>query len=137
MAVALVGPSDGEDIMSTAFAKVLGSRTWPRLNDDEKARYLCRSVANEAKRWGAKRSRRHQREALLAARRTVAPEYDVDESVWNAIVSLSTRQRAVVYLTYYEDLNTSQVAQRLGISVGSVFQHLSRARRTLEKNLDD
>lgn len=136
MAVALVGPSDGEDIMSTAYARVLGARTWASLNDEEKVRYLCRAVTNEARRWGAKRTRQYKRDALLAAQHTVSPEYQVDDTVWNAIANLTTRQRAVVYLTYYEDLKTSQVADRLGISVGSVFQHLNRARRTLEKNLD-
>lgn len=136
LAVALVGPSDGEDVFSTSFMKVLGTRVWPRLDDDERVRYLCRTVTNEAKRWGARRGRQHQRYAILAARRTVPAEIDVDDAVWQAIAQLSTRQRAVVYLTYYEDLDTSQVANRLGISKGSVFQHLNRARNTLEKLLN-
>ncbi len=136
LAIALVGPAEGDDIFASAITRVLGSRTWHRLDDDARVRYLCRTITNEARRWGSRNSRQHRRDAILAARRTVAPEMDVDDSVWEAIATLSARQRAVVFLTYYDDLDTSEVANRLGISPGSVYQHLHRARRALERRLD-
>ena len=44
----------------------------------------------------------------------------------------SARQRAVVFFTYWEDLDGATTADRLGISEGSVRRHLDRARKALK-----
>ena len=49
---------------------------------------------------------------------------------------LSPRQQATVLLTYWDDLAPRDVAQRLGISEGSVRRHLARARARLRRVLD-
>jgi RNA polymerase sigma factor (sigma-70 family) len=49
---------------------------------------------------------------------------------------LSLRQRAVVFLTYWEDLGPASVAELLGISEGAVRRHLARARARLKEVLD-
>lgn len=66
----------------------------------------------------------------------VSVEQQTPEEIWSAVASLSMRQRAVVFLTYYEDLDTAAVAEQLGISVGSVYQYLNRARTTLQRRID-
>lgn len=48
---------------------------------------------------------------------------------------MSPRQRAVVHLTYWEDLTTATIAERLGVSVGTVKRHRSRAHEKLEEAL--
>jgi RNA polymerase sigma factor (sigma-70 family) len=48
-----------------------------------------------------------------------------------AIARLSLRQRAVVTLVYWHDLDDASVAARLGISPGSVRKHLARAHARL------
>jgi RNA polymerase sigma factor (sigma-70 family) len=48
---------------------------------------------------------------------------------------LSERQRAVVYLTYWDDLDPPRIAELLGISDGAVRRHLARARHHLRKTL--
>jgi RNA polymerase sigma factor (sigma-70 family) len=53
-----------------------------------------------------------------------------------AVAALSARQRAVIVLTYWADLDPRHVAERLGISEGSVRRHLARARAHLRKVLD-
>lgn len=50
---------------------------------------------------------------------------------------LSTRQRATVILTYWEDLTPGEVAGRLGVSEGSVRRHLARGRSKLREVLHD
>jgi RNA polymerase sigma-70 factor (ECF subfamily) len=57
--------------------------------------------------------------------------------VLDAIGRLSVRQRAVVYLTYWDDLEPADAAERLGISEGSVRRHLARARANLRRTLRD
>ncbi len=54
-----------------------------------------------------------------------------------AVSRLSPRQRAVVFLTYWDDLDPGSIAGLLGISDGAVRRHLARARATLRRNLDD
>ena len=54
-----------------------------------------------------------------------------------AVARLSPRQRAVVYLTYWDDLDPMSVAEVLGISDGAVRRHLARARKSLRRLLDD
>ncbi len=57
--------------------------------------------------------------------------------VQQAVERLSVRQRAVVYLTYWEDMTDQMAADHLGISAGSVRRHLARARDHLRKVLHD
>jgi len=47
------------------------------------------------------------------------------------------QQRAVIHLTYWEDLTPSVVATRLGVSEGTVRRQLARARDRLRKVLDE
>jgi DNA-directed RNA polymerase specialized sigma24 family protein len=48
---------------------------------------------------------------------------------------LTDRQREVLFLHYYADLDYTTIAEVLGISVGAVGATLSSARRTLRRPL--
>ena len=120
-----------------------GGRT-PRTVDELRP-YIYRSVANAgAKEWRTT-SRRDRREALTARLNRPssgheAPPTSHDDHVTAAMAvalgRLSARQRAVIHLTYWEDLTPADVARRLGISDGSVRRHLARARQSLRTMLD-
>lgn len=49
------------------------------------------------------------------------------------MVGLSARQRACVYLAYWEDLGAAEIADCLGIGEGTVKRFLSRARSRLRE----
>lgn len=137
LSYALVGPSDAEDIFSTAVLNVLRSARWSQLDDDAKRGYLYRSVVNEARRWGRRTTKGRQLEVMYALRDAVeAPTVQAPDETWRVVASLSMRQRAVVFLTYWDDLDTRSVAEVLDISEGSVYQHLHRARKTLRRRID-
>ncbi len=137
LSYALVGPADAEDILSAAVLSVLGTKKWQELDDDAKRGYLYRTVVNHARRWGRRKAKRYQVEAMYALRESVpVPTTQFPDATWDVVRSLSLRQRAVVFLTYWEDFDTRTVATLLGISEGSVYQHLNRARTTLERRLD-
>ncbi len=55
--------------------------------------------------------------------------------VRRAVADLSVRQRAVVYLIYWEDRTPGDVASILEMSPSSVNQHLLRAKSHLRKAL--
>ncbi len=112
-ATTLVGPSDAPDVLSVAVIRALASSQWPGVSN--RRAYLYRSVLNAAR----SRRRAEQPEVLVAIGR------------------LSVRQRAVVYLTYWDDLDPAAAAELLGISEGSVRRHLARARANLRRTLRD
>lgn len=64
---------------------------------------------------------------LEAAHSVAAAPADPPDDVWAAMKELSPRQRAVIHLRFYEDLREKDVAEMLGMSVGSVKKHTDRA----------
>jgi RNA polymerase sigma factor (sigma-70 family) len=134
-ATGLVGPSDASDIVSSAMASCIGSQSWGSVRDPR--RYLFRSVLNEARQ--AKRSdlRRVAREARATLSSIASRADDVRPEILAALAALSVRQRAVIVLTYWDDLAPAAVATRLGIGEGSVRRHLARARKQLRTVLDE
>jgi RNA polymerase sigma-70 factor (ECF subfamily) len=54
-----------------------------------------------------------------------------------AIGSLSDRQRSVFILKHYEDLSLEQIGEALGLEVGTVKAHMSRAVAKLREELRD
>jgi RNA polymerase sigma factor (sigma-70 family) len=133
-ATGLVGPSDAPDVVSEAVLSCLDSKGWSGVT--EKRSYLYRSVYNKALDFHRSRHRRRLREERSATRDLVeAP--DIRPEVLAAVFSLSVRQRAVILLTYWEDLDPAAIAALLDISDGSVRRHLARGRARLKEVLHD
>jgi RNA polymerase sigma-70 factor (ECF subfamily) len=82
--------------------------------------------------------RRTQRELRLLPRvlefRSAVEPVDVDLVM--ALRRLPRRQREAVGLRYWGDLSVAECAQVMGVSVGSVNQHLARARASLQSGGD-
>ena len=133
-ATALVGRAEAADVMSNAFAKAMASRSWPTVVN--RRAYLYRAVHNEARTQAKRSMRRAERERRAANEdRWELPGLHPD--VRAAVLRLSLRQRAVIVLTYWADFDPATTAEMLGISEGSVRQHLARARAHLREVLDD
>jgi RNA polymerase sigma-70 factor (ECF subfamily) len=135
-ATALVGRVDAADVFSDAVVNALAAPGWPEVTN--RRAYLYRAVFHEAQRWSRRARRRPELEAraegLRNADRWELPSFRPD--VLGAVAELSVRQRAVVVLTYWADLDPAGVAVRLGIAEGSVRRHLARARARLREVLD-
>jgi RNA polymerase sigma factor (sigma-70 family) len=129
-AAALVGSSDADDVVSAAVLGVLRART-DRV-DDLRA-YLYRSVVNAARKHWRTLDRRARREAIRfdEAVETADPRPEIAA----ALARLSPQQRAVIHLTYWEDLTPSTVAERLAVGEGTVRRQLARARSKLSTAL--
>ena len=133
-ATALVGPSDAADVLSMAVLRVFASRGW--TNVDNQRAYLTRAVLNEARMNHRSTMRRRTREERSAPRdRVEAPE--LRPEILEQVGRLSVRQRAVVVLTYWDDLDPVEISRRLGISPGSVRRHLARAHSRLRETMQD
>jgi RNA polymerase sigma factor (sigma-70 family) len=53
------------------------------------------------------------------------------DALWNRLATLGRKQRAVLVLRYYEQLEDEQIADLLGCAPATVRSHASRALRTL------
>ncbi len=133
-AVALTGRDDAADVVADAFAGLLrrGSDMWLQVRDPR--RYLFVVVSNEARARHRATTRRLRREAIVWERAS-SVDTPADPSVIRAVGRLSVQQRAVIYLTYWEDMTTGAVAEVLGISEGATKRQLARARNKLREVL--
>ena len=60
---------------------------------------------------------------------------EISTQVKNALQHLSSNQRQVLELSYYEGLSQSEISQRLNIPLGTVKTHSRRGLIRLKKNL--
>jgi RNA polymerase sigma factor (sigma-70 family) len=58
------------------------------------------------------------------------------DEVWQAVLTLPPRQRAVLVLRYYEDLTEQEIADTLGCRPGTVKSQASDALTSLRARLD-
>jgi RNA polymerase sigma factor (sigma-70 family) len=108
------------------------SRHWPAVKNPRA--YLYRSVLNEALQTQRSAASRRLRE-IRTSSRDDWDDANQHPEVLEVVRGLSVRQRAVIVLTYWHDLDPSQVARLLAISEGAVKRHLARARTHLRKRL--
>ncbi len=116
-----------EDLLQTAFERV--ARRWSRLEGDPEA-YLRRTLVNLSHdRW--RLSLRRPREVALDVDTSMPadPYGQLEErhDLLRALAQLTSRQRAVLVLRYFEDLSEKDVADALGTSVGNVKSTTARA----------
>jgi RNA polymerase sigma factor (sigma-70 family) len=134
-AAALVGPDDAADVVADAFARLVdgGAAVWAAVR--EPRAFLFTATLNAARMHHRGRIRRERREWRCTASTTPTNEWLGDPAIVRALARLSLQQRAVTYLTYWEDLDVVTVASRLGIGTGTVKRQLARARSRLREVL--
>lgn len=132
-ATGLAGPDDAQDLVSSAVVKAMWSPSWEQVVNPRA--YLYQAVLNEAKgsyRKSMRRQAAEARAAMTSNRGTEGPSASfVDPEILEAVGELSPRQRAVVFLAYWEDLRPVEIARRLGLGESTVHRHLDRAERRL------
>ena len=116
----------GEDAVQEAFAKAVRSRRSFRGRGSLEA-WVWRIVVNSAR--DARRRR-----PVLALEPPVRAESNGHKPSL-PLDLLTDRQRDVLFLHYYADLDYSTIADALGISPGTVGATLSTARRLLRQAL--
>lgn len=121
-----------EDVLQAALVRVY--QHWSRVDAaDRPVAYARKVVINEALSWWRRSS---SRETLLTLSDEPAWNGRVEdiaehERVWQAVLSLPRRQRAVTVLRYYEDMTEAQIAETLGMAPGTVKSHSHAAVRRL------
>lgn len=128
----MVGPADADDLAADTFLRASDALLSGRV--DRPRSYLFRAAVRGAQ--NERRSRDRERARSMRAA-TPPRSHDTDElgHVRDAIRALSPRQRAVLFLAYWEDLTERQIAEELDLHVGTVRRHLHRAHHHLREAL--
>ncbi|WP_374312082.1 RNA polymerase sigma factor [Microbacterium sp.] len=127
---------DAKDAVTIAFFELWRKRSTVRLVDGSPLPWLLNTVAHSAR--NLERSSRRYRTLIARAPRPQADEgpRGPDESgVLAALRRLPAREQSVVVLTILEGYPERDVAQTLGIPVGTVKSRLSRARGKLRDEM--
>jgi RNA polymerase sigma-70 factor (sigma-E family) len=122
-----------EDLTQASLTKVY--LAWPRImRMDHPVAYARKIVANQATSWWRRRSA-SELPADFSRDENAQPGFDDSVaqscSVWNAVLALPARQRAVIVLKYYEDMTVAEIADALAMAEGTVKSHTNRALATL------
>jgi RNA polymerase sigma factor (sigma-70 family) len=134
-----VGDYDAaQELVDEAFARACAS--WRKVSrHPAPVAWVVRTALNvNVSRW-----RRRRREVAVPDLGTVADlstaheaaDSPVDPRIMAALLRLPARQRQVVALRLFLDLDTGRTAEVLGIAPGTVTAHLARAIATLRHDL--
>jgi RNA polymerase sigma-70 factor (sigma-E family) len=111
-------------------------RRWPRVRAMERSdAYAKRVLVTTVIRDQRKRPANLALVAEVPEQPVAAPDLPMRHDVWSVVRALPRMQRAVVVLRYYEDLTETQTADALGIGVGTVKSHCSRALDAMRRAL--
>jgi RNA polymerase sigma-70 factor, ECF subfamily len=132
---------DAEDIVQDSFLRAL-----ERIGTLDRARpfrpWFLRIVVNRALNARRARSVRTTEQIPVSlASTTVSPVQAAENALLGerlraALESLPERQRTIVQLADLEELNSSEIAEILDISAGTVRWHLHQARQELRNVLE-
>lgn len=131
-----------QDLLQTAL--IASARRWARIRDREQPEgYVRQALYRHQINWWRARARRPEVLAAAPPERPADRDHTTETVQRHALIEvlrrLPPRQRAVVVLRYYEDRPEAEVAQLLGISVGTVRSQASKALvklRTYYADLD-
>lgn len=134
LATALVGAADAHDLVVDTVHRVVQRQNWSTIT--EPGAYLTRALLNSAmaaRRSDGRRQAREQRAGRLRIVRVADEAIGMD--VRSALRRLTVQQRAIAFLTYWEDLSIPDVARRLDVTEGTVRKQLARAKDRLREVL--
>jgi RNA polymerase sigma factor (sigma-70 family) len=133
-----------EDLVAEAFAKAWVSWREVRSHPAPRA-WVVRTALNTGVSWW----RRRRREVALLSQENAGqgggqgqelagsfePGDGMDAVLLSAVRRLPAREREVVALRVFLDLDTETTAKHLGIAAGTVRAHLSRAMAALRQDM--
>lgn len=123
-------PQEAEDVCQTVFLKALEQKT---LTPGKEKAWLMQVTANECRSllrsyWW--------RNTVPLDETLISPGSRVDETV-QALGKLKPEYRVVLYLHYYEQYTSPEIAHLLKIPTSTVTTRLDRGRKKLRKLLEE
>ena len=121
---------EAEDVCQTVFLKLLEQK---QIAPGKERAWLMQVTANTCR--NLLRSAWWKRTVPMEETLPVMdPQYT---DTWEKVMALPPKYRVMIYLRYYEELSTKEMAQLLHISQSAVTTRLSRARQMLKTALEE
>lgn len=124
--------SDAEDVSQDVFLKLIDKNPDFDSEEDRKAWLIRVTVNHSISLWRA--SRRHRASLNAEPPPSMSLQSD-NENLFHALKKLSSQERLVIDLYYYEGYKTVEIAEVLGCRHNTVRSRLSRARKKLKEEL--
>ncbi len=126
--------ADADDVFQEVFLAYFQSGKTFRDEEHRKA-WLLRTTINQSRRVTSSSWR--QKTVPLSEREDVPVQFqDPEENeVWTALQSLAEDYRLPLYLFYFQELSTQEIAKALAIRPGAVRMRLTRGREQLREKL--
>jgi len=121
---------EAEDVCQTVFLKLMEQK---RIEPGKERAWLMQVTANRCK--NLLRSSWWKR-TVPVEETMPAPDLQYTD-IWENVMALPPKYRVLVYLRYYEELTTREMAELLHISQSAVTTRLSRARQMLREQLQE
>jgi RNA polymerase sigma factor (sigma-70 family) len=122
------------DAVQEGFGDAIRSRRTLRRDASLEA-WVWRSVVNASR--DARRADRATAELPADAGESTNGRVQPSDALRVALLALPERQRLVVFLRYYADLEYRSIAEALGIETGTVSATLNAAHRALRQTLQE
>ena len=133
--------ADAEDVSQNVFLRYFRADITFESEEHRKA-WLLRCAVNCANSFASSAWNRHKSDAedmeqlpYEGSVESAAEQNETREGVLAAVMRLKPKYRTVIFLFYFEDLSTAQIAEITDTRESTVRSQLSRARETLKKYL--
>lgn len=125
---------DAEDVTQNVFLALLRQKK-PFEGEEHIRHWLIRVAVNESKKLLRSPWRRHiSFEEYLATQPEATSE---DRDILRSVMALPRKYRLPIYLYYYEEYSTQEIADILKIPKGTVCTNLSRGRELLKLSIQE
>lgn len=132
----LKSKTDAEDAVQDVFLYILEKK--PVFHDESHRKFwIIRATVNTCKNRLNTFWNRNKCSIDDVAEIAVWDEYNTGSSVLKAVMTLPEKFRIVIYMYYYEEYSTPEIAELLGKSEATVRSHLHRARAKLKELLKE
>jgi len=132
--------ADADDLMQECYLRVL--RGWGQFNGrGSRQAWLFAIARRTCADWFRQKSRKGVTVSLENANKMgVSLERqhnEQTESIWKALRSLAVEQSEVIHLRFAAGLSYVEMADALGIPVGTVRSRLHRGLKTIRKKIEE
>jgi len=129
------GEAAGTDVVQESFARALRSRSSYRGEAPLEA-WLWRIVINTARTTASVGRRTAESDGHLELVAAADIASGADSAIRGKIAALPERQREVIFLRSFADLDYRSIADALDVEVGTVSATLNAAHRALRKTME-
>ena len=133
---------DAEDLAQECYLRAL--RNWGRYNGQgTRKAWLLAIARNTQVDWLRKRIRdrrvveRHSKQPVRQTEAASGLGFDDIEMIWQAVGDLPDEYKDVVHLRFAAELSYSEIADLLGVPIGTVRSRLHRGLKALREHIGD